>query len=80
MDLILRTQGEIGVMEPRKLKQYGWTSGPVECRCTACDWSASFIASDSSTPAHVLRAFAEHRCSYVLPEPVTSGRVALSNR
>lgn len=50
-------------MEHRQLKQYGWISGPVECRCTSCDWSTTFTAVDSSTPASVANAFAEHDCS-----------------
>jgi hypothetical protein len=49
-------------MEPRQLKQYGWISGPVECSCTACDWSANFDAVDSSIPASIANAFAEHDC------------------
>jgi hypothetical protein len=50
-------------MELRQLKQYGWISGPVECRCTSCDWSTTFTAVDSSTPAFIANAYAEHDCS-----------------
>jgi hypothetical protein len=49
-------------MEARQLKQYGWISGPVECCCTACNWSVDFIAVDSSIPASIASAFAEHDC------------------
>jgi len=50
-------------MEPRKLKQSGWISGPVECRCSACDWSSNFIAEDLSIPLELLDAFQNHDCS-----------------
>lgn len=49
-------------MEPRRLRQYGWVSGPVECRCSGCDWSASFVATDSSIPVHIVNAFEGHEC------------------
>ncbi len=48
--------------EPRSLKQTGWISGPVECRCTACDWTANFVAADSSVPLEILNAFEQHDC------------------
>jgi hypothetical protein len=65
-------------METRKLKQYGWISGPVECCCTACDWSVSFTASDSSLPGHIASAFAEHNCSdYCEPQPVVQKHAQL---
>jgi hypothetical protein len=58
-------------MEPRKLKQYGWISGPVECCCTACDWSTSFIAVDSSIPIDIYAEFAAHDCEdHALPIPI----------
>jgi hypothetical protein len=50
-------------MELRQMKQYGWISGPVECWCTGCDWSANFTAVDSSIPVPIARAFAEHDCT-----------------
>ena len=49
-------------MRQRELKQYGWMDGPVECRCTGCDWSESFTATDSSVPADILSAFTQHSC------------------
>ena len=49
--------------ESRKLKQYGWISGPVECRCTACDWGLSFVATDSSVPLEIANAFERHNCA-----------------
>lgn len=48
--------------ESRKLKQYGWISGPVECCCSMCDWSLDFVAVDSSTSLEVLNAFKGHDC------------------
>lgn len=65
----------MSMQESRKLKQYGWISGPVECRCTACDWSASFIAADSSVPREIRDAFAEHDCrDYPWPHSVDPHR------
>ncbi len=47
---------------PRRLKQQGWISGPVECTCTACDWTANFVAADSTVPVEILNAFEQHDC------------------
>ena len=64
------------MQEARKLKQYGWISGPVECRCTACDWSASFIAADTSVPREIRDAFAGHNCcDYPWPHSVDLDRL-----
>jgi hypothetical protein len=50
------------------MKQYGWITGPVECRCTVCDWSTNFIAVDSSIPVSITNAFASHDCAdYTMP-------------
>jgi len=54
-------------MKPREMKQYGWITGPVECRCTGCDWNVSFIALDSSIPMSITDMFAEHKCSDYAP-------------
>jgi hypothetical protein len=63
-------------MEPRKLRQYGWVSGPVECRCSGCDWSASFIATNSSIPVHIMNAFEDHKCrDYATPHQVQAAPV-----
>ncbi len=48
--------------ESRKLRQYGWISGPVECCCSMCGWTLDFVAVDSSTPIEVLNAFKGHLC------------------
>jgi hypothetical protein len=61
----------------RKLLQYGWISGPVDCRCSDCDWSSAFIASDTSVPAEVLAEFEKHECKEypIAPEaPIISAR------
>lgn len=47
----------------RELKQYGWITGPVECCCSCCDWSVSFIAVDSSVPINIAQEFASHNCA-----------------
>jgi len=46
----------------RKLLQYGWISGPVDCCCSECDWAYEFEASDASAPAEVLAKFEAHEC------------------
>ena len=51
-------------MAERKLLQYGWLSGPVECCCSECDWTASFEAVDSSVPAELLAKFEKHDCRH----------------
>jgi hypothetical protein len=50
-------------MKTREIKQYGWIAGPVECRRTGCDWTANFIAVDSSIPLSIANAFAVHKCT-----------------
>jgi hypothetical protein len=71
----IEERGEQRLMETRQLKQYGWISGPVECCCTTCDWSANFIAVDSSIPASIVKAFAKHDCAeYSWPNEVTRKR------
>ncbi len=46
----------------RALVQYGWISGPVECCCSRCEWTASFEAVDSSVPAGIQAEFENHNC------------------
>ena len=56
-------------MGERKLVQYGWVSGPVECCCSQCQWTISFEASDSSIPAPIRDEFEKHSCKdYALAE------------
>jgi hypothetical protein len=65
----------MGTTESRKLKQYGWILGPVECCCTACDWALTFIANDSSVPLQIMNAFEEHNCSeYGRPDQLAPDR------
>ena len=47
--------------ERRELHQYGWRTGPVECRCSACEWSAAFIAVDASVPERIVEDFETHQ-------------------
>ena len=49
-------------MSERRLLQYGWISGPVECCCSHCDWSWNFMAVDTSVPNEVLSEFENHDC------------------
>ena len=49
-------------MSERKLLQYGWISGPVECCCSECDWTSTFVAVDTSIPAELLAEFQRHDC------------------
>lgn len=63
----------------RKLKQYGWISGPVECCCTECDWSLNFTAADSSIPVEIVNAFVEHDCrEYERPHQIGDDRYCFS--
>ena len=57
-------------MGERKLVQYGWVSGPVECCCSQCEWTTTFNAVDSSVPTQILTAFEGHLCrDYATAEP-----------
>ena len=49
-------------MRQRKLIQFGWISGPVDCCCSECDWSTAFYAADSSVPPEVQADFESHEC------------------
>ncbi len=60
-------EGMVSPMQAREMKQYGWVTGPVECRCTRCDWGVSFVAVDSSIPVHVAKDFASHNCADHIP-------------
>jgi len=53
--------------ERRELHQYGWRTGPVECRCSACEWSAVFIAVDASVPTRIIDDFEAHQCVDLRP-------------
>jgi hypothetical protein len=54
-------------MKPRTMKQFGWITGPVECRCNACDWNVNFVAVDSSIPVSIAAMFAAHKCADYAP-------------
>jgi hypothetical protein len=47
----------------RVMHQYGWITGPVECRCSCCSWAASFIAVNGEAPQSITLGFTEHDCS-----------------
>jgi hypothetical protein len=49
-------------MDGRKLEQYGWISGPVDCGCSMCSWGASFEATDTSVPDQIMEDFRSHNC------------------
>lgn len=49
-------------MSKRKLLQYGWLSGPVDCCCSECHWTSTFNARDTSVPVEVLSEFEAHDC------------------
>jgi hypothetical protein len=49
-------------MAQRKLLQYGWITGPVECRCSDCDWTLTFQAVDATVPSNILADFEHHNC------------------
>lgn len=67
-------------MKLREMKQYGWITGPVECRCTGCDWNANFIAVDSSIPVSITNTFASHNCTdYAPPFQFTTNRPELGH-
>src|SRR5437764_13954236 len=63
-------------MAQRKLLQYGWISGPVECRCSECEWSSTFQAVDVTVPSNVLSDFEQHSCNQqeASPQPAPRGR------
>jgi hypothetical protein len=52
------------MMRTREMHQYGWRIGTVECRCSNCDWSAVFMASDESVPEQIRAAFDAHSCDH----------------
>jgi len=67
-------------MKTREMKQFGWLTGPVECRCTCCDWAADFIAVDSSIPVAITNKFATHKCAdYAPPFRPTTNQAELGN-
>jgi hypothetical protein len=49
-------------MENRKLEQYGWINGPVDCGCSMCCWGTSFEATDTSVPLKIMEEFRAHDC------------------
>jgi hypothetical protein len=67
-------------MAQRKLLQYGWITGPVECRCSDCDWTLSFQAVDTTVPSNILAEFDHHNCEeQPAAQPVERSRPSRAN-